>query len=151
MRADIRRNHRSKPVERLRKIQLPLRVLRRAHISRIWIGTRLQESGPACRYEQRYQEHRIISRIRRRQEQQRPRRKKKKSAQYPFLISKPMKEETRRQGKNEIAQIYRKVNEGGLRITQLTDLLQMRDQYPIDIMQKGPQKKQRADQDERET
>jgi hypothetical protein len=37
-----------------------------------------------------------------------------------------------------------------LRIAQPADLLQMRDQYPVDIVQEGPQKEQRADQDERE-
>jgi hypothetical protein len=61
-----------------------------------------------------------------------------------------VKKKPRRKRKNEIPEIYRKVNKGRLRIAQLTDLLQMRDQYPVDIMQKRPQKKQCADQDERE-
>src|ERR1700677_603333 len=142
---DKRHYRSSESVERLRKIQLPLRILRRPHIRGIRIGHRLQKSRAARRYKKRDQEQGIIPGIRCRKGQQRPRRKKKKPAQNSLLISKPMKKKTRRKLKNKIAKIYRKVNKGRLRIAQLTDLFQLRDQCPVDIVQKGPQKKQRAD------
>jgi hypothetical protein len=49
-----------------------------------------------------------------------------------------MQKESRRQRKYKIAQVYGKINERRLGITQLADLLQVRNQYPIDIVKESP-------------